>query len=556
MGHTIVFASVRPAHEILEATDFKDESYSVKLREAIDSGGLPPSYDDNPVVLSNPDEMVAPFGVYMDSLPYSLVDSVLGVWLVNLVTGARHLMLMVRKKCVCDCSCRGWCTWFVVLMWLRWMMEALAEGVHPSRRHDGGSFSESFHDEHRKDAAGRKLRFKVAILKLRGDWQEFAERLGFPTWQSGIRPCFCCNAFGIEMYKPVGVTLSNLPWSLNQDADYEAACDRCEIWVVLSNPLEHSTILSALHYDKRKAGSKGRSLLTDIPSFGLKQYDRLEPNATLMDVGKYENISSFPCRVLFWRRSRETLCTRRSPLFNPRIGITPGRIIAICALHTLLLGPMLSWGKVALWLLLLSGVWGRLEASSEARLKIAILNTRTALMHWYGQEQRAGRIHTRIDYISTKMIGTITKPILKLKAMEGYGFSQFLVHCLGTYNVDGGKEILLAGQLLVRLVETMKTAPARLTLEMRVELLSLWKQNISIISDLGIYTPKHHLVFHMIIRSDLHGNPWLDATFIDESLNKELKQCCRLSHQVTFEWSVLVKVEEVLKRLFLKRRVQ
>ena len=171
MGLAYLYPIFRPAHAILEANDFQDNSYAVKLRETISEGGLPPSYDDHPLVLANPNEMVAPFGIYMDSLPYSLVDSVVGVWLVNLVTQARHAMLLVRKKRVCDCSRRGWRMWFVVLTWLRWIIETLAEGVHPSRRHDGGSFSDSFHDELRVEAAGRKLRHKVAILKLRGDWQ-------------------------------------------------------------------------------------------------------------------------------------------------------------------------------------------------------------------------------------------------------------------------------------------------------------------------------------------------------------------------------------------------
>ena len=257
--------------------------------------------------------------------------------------------------------------------------------MHPSRRHDGGSFSDSFHDELRVEAAGRKLRHKVATLKLRGDWQEFSERMGFPTWQSGTRPCFCCNAFGEWMFSPVGVTLCSLPRSLTQDADYEAACARCEIWVVIADPTERDAILSALQCDRRKAGSKGRSLRRDLPSFGLKQGDRLEPHANFMDVGKFEAINSFPHRVLFWRRSRETLCTRRSPIFNPLLGDTPLRCIAICALHTLMLGPVLAWGKVAVWKLLLHGVWGRLEANSEARLKVATVTLRAALIHWYGQ---------------------------------------------------------------------------------------------------------------------------------------------------------------------------
>ena len=140
--------------------------------------------------------------------------------------------------------------------------------------------------------------------------------------------------------------------------------------------------------------------------------------------------------------------------------------------------------------MLLHGVWGRLEANSEARLKVATVTLRAALIHWYGQEQRAGRSHTRIDFISTEMIGTVTNPTLKLKAMEGFGFAQFLVYCLETYAAPDAKNILLAEQLLVKLVETMKAAPARLTLPMRLELMDTWKQHMAVLRYLDIYLPK------------------------------------------------------------------
>ena len=37
-------------------------------------------------------------------LEYLLVD----IWVYNLLTGCRHLIFAVRKRCVCQCSCKGW----------------------------------------------------------------------------------------------------------------------------------------------------------------------------------------------------------------------------------------------------------------------------------------------------------------------------------------------------------------------------------------------------------------------------------------------------------------
>ena len=506
------------------------------------------------MVQQNPGCLVAPVGLYMDSLPYSLVDSVLGVWLINLITGARHVLLIIRKKIVCNCGCRGWCTYYPILLWIAWCIECMAKGRFPDRRHDSTPFAD-LHDELRAVAASGALKHVSAVIKLKGDWAEFCERFGFPTWSSGMRPCFCCNGFGPELYSPIGVNLYSCPWRLNTEIDYDRACSACEIWVTVSSNADRECIRAALRWDKRKGGARGRSLRDDLASFSLRKDDRLEPHPGLVDVAQFDQISEFPCRVLFWRRSRENICTHRCPLFNSSLGVTP-LIIAIDVLHTLLLGPFLAWGKQAVWMLLLNGVWGVFEETNEARLKVAIMALRTALHSWYRAEQSAGRFHSRIDAMTAKMIGTSHNPTLKLKAMEAYGFVKFLVYTLETYQVPQSQDLVAAGKLLVQLFEQLKSAPARLSAEVIQQMLDLWKQHMAIMRDQDAYQPKHHLMYHMILRAVEHGNPWLDATFLDESLNKELKQCCRHAHQSTFESSVILKIGEVLKRMSRKRSMR
>ena len=507
------------------------------------------------MVLRNPGRLVAPVGLYMDALPYSLVDSVLGVWIINLVTGARHVVMTVRKKLVCNCGCKGWCTYYPILLWIRWCIECMARGEFPDRRHDGTPFTDA-HDEIRSAASSGVLKFVSAVVKLKGDWAEFCERFGFPNWNSGMRPCFCCNGFGPELFSPIGVNVSSCPWRLNSDSDYDEACKACEVWVTVSSSESHASISAALHWDKRKDGARGRSLRVDMPALGLRKDDRLEPHSGLADVAKFDGITEFPCQALFWRRSRETLCTHRCPIFSSALGVTPNSCIAIDILHTLLLGPFLSWGKLALWKLLLSGVWGAFEENNEARLRVAIMALRTALHAWYRAEQSAGTFHSRIDVMTAKMIGTPSNPTLKLKAMEAFGFVQFLTHSLVTFQVPDSQDLVAAGSLLVRFVQVMKSAPARLPAQTIQSLLDMWKQHMAIMQDHDVFSPKHHLMFHLVMRSVVHGNPWMDATFLDESLNKELKQCCRFSHQATFEYTVLLKITEVLKRLAEKRRMR
>jgi hypothetical protein len=80
------------------------------------------------------------------------------------------------------------------------------------------------------------------------------------------------------------------------------------------------------------------------------------------------------------------------------------------------------------------------------------------------------------------------------------------------------------------------------------ELLDKWKRHLSLIRDLGVFTPKHHLMLHMILRAPFFGNPWSHHTFLDESLNKQLKAVCRLCHQLTFDSTVLIKMCHTMLR--------
>jgi hypothetical protein len=53
-----------------------------------------------------------------------------------MVTGRRYLTLSIRKKLLCDCGCRGWCSLYHIFVFIHWWCVALAEGIRPSSRHD------------------------------------------------------------------------------------------------------------------------------------------------------------------------------------------------------------------------------------------------------------------------------------------------------------------------------------------------------------------------------------------------------------------------------------
>ena len=99
-----------PAHEQVAADLEEDAGARLKLSHARRNGELPPAYWTHPVVRgARDDELVMPFALFVDGVGYSLVDAVIGFWLVNLISGARFLFAVLRKKTICRCGCKGWC---------------------------------------------------------------------------------------------------------------------------------------------------------------------------------------------------------------------------------------------------------------------------------------------------------------------------------------------------------------------------------------------------------------------------------------------------------------
>ena len=122
---------------------------------------------------------------------------------------------------------------------------------------------------------------------------------------------------------------------MSLDAEYEAACLRCEIRILLTED-SRALILAPgiLTFDKRKDGSHVRALRAPIPSLGLRSGDRLEPSPELPDVAMLETLQ-LPSTVVFWRLANETICKHRCPLWDDAIGLSPRRTIALDLLYSL-----------------------------------------------------------------------------------------------------------------------------------------------------------------------------------------------------------------------------
>ena len=260
-GRVVHDLQVFVPHEMVdEDLRLREGLFSADLHDAIDSNAVSRRYNQHPLIVGQPpgSAPVAPFDLFVDGVAYSLTDSVIGFWLINQITGKRILFCVVRKKILCSCGCKGWCSMYPVLAFIRWSLEALANGRFPPSRHDGKSFGE---DGRREGLAGTAMAYKGALIFIKADWAELVTSFGFPAWNDSIRACPFCNCTLENMYDiEDGVTLEELEWRPNGPGDYNAACARCEVKVVLDRA-SHALVESLLAV----VPLKGSLLLQDIP---------------------------------------------------------------------------------------------------------------------------------------------------------------------------------------------------------------------------------------------------------------------------------------------------
>ena len=542
-----------PHEQIME--DIAHDTLS-KLNESVENGTLPKCYYENPIVKANPFERILPLVLYLDGLPYSQLDSVIGFWLCNYITGKRYLIGVLRKRCLCKCGCRGWCSLAPIFAFLAWSLIAMSLKTFPDFRHDGSAL-----DPTRLQLAGSVMAIRAILMYIKGDWAEYAQSLGFPTWQSNVRPCFLCNAVGDLMCLHSGAGLHNWPPELreNEDDDYYESCDRCEIHIVLARcTLTLLLNVGKLWQDKRADGNKGRCLSADVPSLGLRRGDRLEPSVAVMDVFALERIVSFPFPIVFWRSSMETVCRHRNPIFIRELGLSPYKVLTIDLLHCLFLSILNAFCQYVILFLLECGTWG--PYGSETQRETSILIFKAALFQWYKDRHKLDSKEnlTRLSDFTKSMLGEDDGGKLKTKGAETWGVLLFLVDTLvaraARLPAEGG--ILCESAIIImELVTLFDTRGVNLTDAEQCLAWSKYKRFLTLTHAYSFPIPKRHLFLHLLRRLWWFGNPRYYATWHDEALNKLLKSCCRQVSQITFEKTVVENVQRILD-LQKRRRLQ
>ena len=435
----------------------EEATYIKAVRDSIDSESMPRQYHQHIVYrrarASAPGALVLPLSWYADAVPYSQTDSVLVFWVECLATSRRWLCAVLRKRAICKCGCKGWCSYHPLFSMLAWSFRAAAAGEWPGSRHDQGPWR--FGDEDRRVRVGAPMAHRCAIVFVKGDWCEYACTFGLPSWNDSIKPCFGCAASGADMYSAHGNSVNGLRWICTTHEGYAIACARCERRVHLPDVATRDLVVRALRYDKRSGGSNGRALAVDIPHLDLLAGDRLEPSESLRDVSLLDDVQT-PIDILFWRCAEDTATRHRNPVFDLDTGVTLD-CLTVDLLHALNLGVMLKFCAVVLWCLIDSDVFPK-AGTSEENVQNAVLLLRAQLMAWYRQQQRERpeRSLTRVSDLTVKMIGSRHDPKCKTKGAETFGLLLFLNSQLATHRLilgRTGQRLLRAGTCLVELVD-------------------------------------------------------------------------------------------------------
>jgi hypothetical protein len=551
VGRDVVWMPVLVAQEELEAELKEYHSWAEDLQSAIDDGSLPPGYDSHPVVLNSASPPV-PIALFVDAVPYSNVDSLIGFWIVNLLTWRRHLIIAIRKALLCKCGCKGWCTFWAIFYYLHWDFYVMSTGHLAQARHDGHAWRET--DSCRKIVAGTAAIATYALIWIKGDWAEYAHTLGFPAWNSALRCCLFCNCTLEDMYKCLTAGPARCLHRLNDDDDYFTGCSRCEVDITIPDHTHHSSICRLLWYDKRDQGSRGLAIKDDYPQCGLIAGDRLDPTPSLPNIDDVFRLRDFPLCLKFWRPSCEYITRHRNPLFDASLGITPQRSLTACVLHVLFLGLMLRLCRIILWMIILSGVLAQ-SSSVDELVNISAIALQNMMLNWYQcrHDKNPSEGLTRLHLRESKL-GSRSDQKLKAKGAETWGLLLFLLDLLDQVQEripdrHRAKRLLRAGRALETLYVSWRDAPMRPSATDQAKAWHAYNIFIHATeSESECELPKRHILVHVLERMADLGNPRFYANWMDETLNKHLKNACRLVSQVNFERSLYCRMRELLKR--------
>ena len=442
-------------------------------------------------------------------------------------------------------------------VWLRWLVLnwadislaslvflSMARGVHPTERHNGKPFGPG--DALFSGLSGQQCA-SGACLYLKADMLEFGTTYGFPATGHKHHPCTLCHTGRDSKIILANWDSISSPHRPKTFEEYQNACAACEIWVVVTKR-QHTELRAIAEYDKRKnRSSRGLALDSDYAELGLRKGDRVEVCEGMIDAQDFENISDFPARVCFWRVGAETFAYHRNIIFNEETGILPHRSTALDWLHVLSLGVFQTWCNLATHLMFDDDVWGTRESNMVARLATTTNRLTSDIEKWQKLQAREGRDVTWIGVLDSDTFGSRTKPRFQLKGAQTNWYLEYLVRvCLpervGKVVSCDGRLLLKAGQDLFRLLSLIREHPVTFPVASIQEFHDRSLSYLDAMAKLLVNPkPKDHALQHLSDRIQFQGSPAFYGNWLDESLNRLLRDVAAGAHASTHDRRVLLE---------------
>ena len=198
--------------------------------------------------------------------------------------------------------------------------------------------------------------------------------------------------------------------------------------------------------------------------------------------------------------------------------------------------------KTTIWHLICEDAFQRGDVPQKERDQLGVLQLRHDLWQWYEAEKvrnPARHLH-RLGDLTLSMIGKQSAPCLSTKAAETKTLIFFLVSELEKYRgqIESHKTraLITVGKSMISLFDTLDSSKRKMTARQIQTAYDCIKKMNALWDTADIHrTPKLHLTFHMIERAQTEGNPNFYSTYLDESLNRTLRDIARVAHRRVWE---------------------
>ena len=169
-------------------------------------------------------------GIFMDAAGFTKQESFEGLFINDLDTGMRFLIAVIRKAELCDCGCRGFCTFWSV-------HAAILSGLQTSAY---GKWSLVYHLQNpfelglrRQQRAGMSMGLVFAVTEIRADMPGYTSPMGFRASSHAYHPCCVCNICKSDLSDLDTISLDGGPSESFTDIQYRTLKFDCSVVVTI-----------------------------------------------------------------------------------------------------------------------------------------------------------------------------------------------------------------------------------------------------------------------------------------------------------------------------------